>query len=133
MSVIDLSALKDSKKNAGPSIDTVSDEELEALEKMAEDNPEPEGEPVRTAFLVVINKDGTTIATPDLDVALVREHLPNTDEIFAACQIISKDITVQESAMGTAQFMQQMAMAQMQARQNANLAQNLDLKGGPKR
>ena len=125
--VVDLSALK----KTGPSIDALPPEEQEALEKMAEEhNPEPEGEAVRTAFLVAVMDDGTTVAIPDLDFKLVRAHLPTTEEMYAAVKLIAKDIEVQETAVHTAQTMQQLAMAQMQQRQAQQMAANLNLKGG---
>lgn len=124
-SVIDLSTLK--SKSEETDFDSLSEEDQEALAKLAEEN-EPEGEQVRTAFLVVVTHDGTTIAVPDINMPLVLDHPASVDEIFGAAQVVIKDIQVQETAQHTAAFMQQMAMAQIQARQNAALAQRLDLK-----
>jgi hypothetical protein len=125
---LDLSALKGKDQDA-VAFDALSPEDQEALAKMAEDNPEPEGEPVRTAFLVIVGKDGSTGVMPDLDFPVVRDYLPTLDDIFGAVTTVAKDIQVQETAMGTAQAMQQMAHAQMQAMQNQRLAQGLQLGG----
>jgi len=122
---VDLSSPKTEKSDVA--LASLSEEEQAALEKMAELNPKPSGEPVRTAFLVVVSKDGSAVAIPDLDFAVERDYLPATDDIYAALQVIAKDIEVQEGAQVTASFMQQMAMAQMQARQNAQLAAGLNL------
>lgn len=105
----------------------LSEEEQAALEQMAALNPEPEGQPVRTAFLVVVGQDGSAVAISDLDLAVVRDYLPSTDDIYGALQIICKDIEVQEGAQVTASFMHQMAMAQMQQRANQQLVAGLNL------
>lgn len=123
--VIDLSTI--SQKAKGVNYDDLTPEEQAQIDALAQEAPEPEGQEVRTAFLVVINKDGSINISPDLDVPLVREHLPGTDEIYSSCQVIAKDIQVSEAAVATAQFMQQMAMAQMQQRETQKLVQGLNL------
>ena len=122
--VLDLSTLKNKK----PDLESLSEEQQAALEQMAEENPEPEGEQVRTAFLVVVGKDGNTVAIPDLDYAIIRDHMPSVDEIYSAVSVVAKDIQVQETAQITTQFMQQMAAAAQQQMQAQQLAQRLNLK-----
>lgn len=124
---VDLSKVETAINQDDIALASLSAEEQEALEKMAALNPEPEGEPVRTAFLVVVSKDGSAVAVPDLDIAVVRDYVPSTDDIYGALQVIAKDIEIQEGAQVTATFMHQMAMAQMQARQNQQMVAGLNL------
>lgn len=123
--VVDLSTLR--SKSDEPDLDSLSPEEQEALDKMAEENGE-DGQEVRTAFLVIVTRDGQSIAVPDINLPLRLDHQASTDEIFGAAKTVAKDIQVQETAQHTAFAMQQMAMAQMQARQNQQLASQLGLK-----
>jgi hypothetical protein len=124
---VDLSRIETASNQDDVALASLSEEEQEALEKMAALNPEPEGQPVRTAFLVVVAQDGSAVAVSDLDLAVVRDYLPSTDDIYGALQVICKDIEVQEGAQTTASFMHQMAMAQMQQRQHQQMVAGLNL------
>lgn len=116
-----------------PNLENLSPDDQAIIDKMAEEHngPEkPEGEPVRTAFLVIVGKDGAAGITSDLDFKVVRDYVPTMDDIYGAVNIIAKDVVVAETANGTAQFMQQMAQQQMAAMRNAQIAQGLNLPGG---
>lgn len=80
---------------------------------------------VRTAFLVFVDKDGQTIMTHDVNLPVRPEHTPTPDEVYAACSVVAKDITVQETTARTVQGMVQMAQMQMQAAQQAQMQQQL--------
>jgi hypothetical protein len=120
---VDLTAVPDQQ----PLLTSLSEEEQEALAAMAEHNPEPEGVPVRTAFIVYIEPDGTVNITPDLAVAFVRQHIPSNDEVYGAVKTVAKDIEVQETAVATATTMQQIAMNQARAMQEAQMRQKLGI------
>jgi hypothetical protein len=129
--VVDLGSLKKkpSHQKKDVSYDDLSPEDQAKIDALAEEkaDPEPEGIPVLTAFIVAIGKDGGYTVIPDLSVALLRDRIPTADDIYAACQVVSKDIQTSETAVSTAQFMQQMAQAQMQQRESQKLAQGLKL------
>lgn len=129
--VIDLSTLgnKQQEDEVALDYDDLSEEERANLDQMAEGhNPQPDGEKVRTAFLVVVGKDGTTVAVPDLDYKVIRDELPDTDSMLAAMSVVINDITVQKTAQVTAQFMQQMAMHAQQQMANQKIASQLNLR-----
>lgn len=85
----------------------------------------PETVDVVTAFLIYTTKDGQTIMTYDVNIPVVPEHSPTPDEVYGACQVVSKDIQVQETTARTVNGMVQMAQAQMQAAQQQQLGQQL--------
>lgn len=125
---VDLSTLK-SNTTEGPSINSLSEAEREALAAMAEKHqPAEDVEEVRTAFLVLVHHDGAVEVRPDLSTKVDREEIPNTLTVFQAASTIAKDIQVQETAQHTAVFMQQAAMQMQQQMQAAKLAQGLKLK-----
>lgn len=126
MATFDLSELK-KKSDHGVAFEDLSPEDQENLAKMAEEAPEDEGERVRTAFLVIVAEDGSAVAVPDLNLKVVRDHIPSTDDIYAATTLIQKDIHVQEGAQITASFQYQMAMQAQQQMQAQRLAQGLHL------
>lgn len=129
--VIDLSNLKSNAPTAAvPDYDALPPETQEALAGMADEDPGPEGTPVRTAFLVIVNEEGSAFATPDLDSALVRSYVPTTDDIYAAVTLVAKDIETQEGAQITASFMHQLAMQAQQQMQGQALAQRLNIPRG---
>lgn len=115
--------------NASGSVDlsNLSREEEEALQSMAAQHsnnapPEEEGaQKVLTTFLVVVGLDGNpqvmAVNDPRFDalVTLTRDH------IFAAASIITKDLAAEETAMATAEIMQQQAMALQQQMQDQML------------
>lgn len=105
---------------------------IDALaEKSQDPSPEPVGEPVRTAFLVIVGKDGSAGISPDLDFKVVREYLPSTDDVYGAVQLLARNIEVAETANGTAQMMQMLARQQMEAMRQQQMIQGLNLGKGP--
>lgn len=83
----------------------------------------------RTAFLVVVYDSGDVVASPDINLAVEREEIPSTDDMYGACAVVQRDISMQLTAHHTMIAMQQMAMAQAQRLQEAQLLQGLNLKG----
>jgi succinate dehydrogenase/fumarate reductase-like Fe-S protein len=126
---VDLSKVQVASSQDDIDLANLSDEEQAALEQMAALNPdaEPEGLPVRTAFLVIVGRDGTVEVTPDINAQVVRDLVPSADDVYGALQTAAKDIEIQENSLATASAMHQMAMAQMAQRQNAQLAAGLNL------
>jgi hypothetical protein len=91
----------------------LTDEQKQALAKMAEDNPptaEEKGTRVTTAFLVVVGKDGAVVADANLAIAfdLVLDRGAIFDDIYGAASVVQKDIQAMETAQRT---QQQMIMA----------------------
>lgn len=127
MATIDLSTLKKAPLNTDkPDLDSLTPEQQEALDALAEEN-EPEGEHVRTAFLVILDNDGSVMATPDIDIPVIRERLPSGDDVFSAASILVRDITATQTAQNTAQMMHQVAMAAQSQMMNQQIAQGLHL------
>lgn len=118
---VDLSNLKTKEAT----IDNLTEEQREAVEKLAEENA-PEGHPVTTAFLVVI-EGGDTYVNPDLDAKFIRDRMPTADDMYGAVTTIAKDLQAQESAQLAVLNFQAMMQAQMSAMQNSRLAQGLNL------
>lgn len=83
----------------------------------------------RTAFLVVVYDNGDVVASPDLDLPVERQEIPSTDDMYGACAVVQRDIQMQLTAHHTMIAMQQLAMAQAQRLQEAQLLQGLNLKG----
>lgn len=50
---------------------------------------------VRTAFLVLITKEGESVVVPDINFPVVPERGPNQDEIVSSCQRVGDYITNQ--------------------------------------
>lgn len=115
--VLDLSQLK---KNTPPEL---TPEQEQAVAQMAAQ----EGMKVRTAFLVIIDEDGAVLPLADLDMKVVRRWTPTPHDIVAAAAILQHTATAELSGSYAAMAVQQMANAQMQAMQNQQLAQQLNL------
>lgn len=123
---IDLSQYKN-KASDKPSLEDLTPEQQEALDKMSQD-AEPPKEKVETAFLVTI-KDGHVQMHHDLaDASLIEvRRPPSPDDITSAIAIMERDIVSQMSAQHTAMMMSQIAQQQMQVMQNQRLAAGLNL------
>jgi len=96
--------------------------------KHEEKQEEPSVIKARTAFLVIVDENGEIYAQPDLAIPLTRSYFPSADDIYSACAVVQRDITVQISAQHTVLGMQQMAMMQAQRLQEAQLLQGINLK-----
>ena len=121
---IDLSTLN--SKRDEPDVASLSPEQQEALDKMAEEHPDAAGEKVTTAFLLVY-KDGRWMATPDLNTPLVLKREATPDDIWDACTKVARDIDIADTAQAVLGFQQQMAQQMMQAQQAQRIAQGLKL------
>lgn len=99
-------------------------------EKTVPEEPEHETTiKARTAFLVVVYDSGDVVASPDLDLQVERAEIPSADDMYGACAVVQRDIQTQLTAHQTMIAMQQMAVAQAQRLQEAQLLQGLNLKG----
>lgn len=140
MSVVDLSTLKDKRANnpepeSDADFEALDDQQKADLLRLAEENntvPEEPAHQVRTAFLIVINKDGEIFPTSDLSLNIQRQYVPTADDIYGAAAVIQRDMTVQMASQHTVVGMQQYASAQQQRMQEAQIAAQLT-KAGLKR
>ena len=119
--VLDLSKLKDRE----PDYDDLTDEEQENLAGMAEGGDDVL--PVRTAFLVILDKDGNVQVTPDLSAKVQRQHMPSADEVYGLAGVVQKDIAAQESAALTQQALMSMGQQMRQHAQDQQIRSNLKL------
>lgn len=130
--VVDLSTLKNKTSN-NPDFEDLTPEQQEALAAKAEANgivpEEPKGTPVRTAFIVVVDSNGEVFVSTDLNQALDLAFEPSPDDIYGAAATIQRDMTVQMTASSTVMGMQQMAAAQAQRMQHAQIAAQLEQAG----
>lgn len=125
----DLSSLK-KETGSGPSFETLSEEEQAQVEALAEKaEQEDEGVPVRTAFLVLLQDDGSAMAVADLDFKVKRDRIPSQRDMFNAASQIVKDINSIESAHHMVALMQQVAMQQAQQMQAQQIAEQLQRAG----
>ena len=85
-----------------------------------------------TAFIVLVNKDGTYSLETDINKPVIPERKPNGTEIKAALQTIMLDVQIQETAVLAAQatlsMQEQKVRAMMEAQQNAQMLQKLGQK-----
>ena len=124
---------------------SLSPEEQEAVNRMAEENGITGDEPTRedtgpkrqkvlTAFIVLVGEDGNPTVLNYEDDERIETHVPVTpDLIYGACATIQKDIaameTAQASAAATGQFMMQQARAAQEQMQNAAIQAQLQQSG----
>ena len=82
---------------------------------------------VLTAFLVVVEPDGTSWATNDVNMDMVLERPPTMGDMYRGCAEVMKDITTSEASQRTVVLMmqatQQVAAQQQQDKIAAQLAQ----------
>lgn len=71
----------------------------------------------RTAFLVILNADGSLVVHPDVNYNLSLERYPHPDEIQGATAVIAADIAAQKAGMATHSLMMQSAQSAMQQHQ----------------
>lgn len=95
--------------------------------------PSPDARKALTAFLVVVEADGSTWATNDVNLDVVLERPPTPGDMYRGCAEIMKDIAMAETSQRTVQllaavFPQMAAQAEEQKRQ-AKVAQRLIEKG----
>ena len=129
MAHVDLSTLKNKKKDPKDEqddlLDGLTDDEVAALaDKAGEDAREP----VRTAFTVVVHRDGAISIDTNVESQRFRaDHTPSMDEIYAAAVMAQRDITVQLQAQHSALAFDSLMMQKTQMMQNQSLASQLKL------
>ncbi|MER5754343.1 hypothetical protein [Streptomyces sp. NPDC002088] len=110
--------------------DSLTDEQREALDRMADENPPSEdetGTPVTTAFLVAVGLDGAVIATADLTYQFVPRRGATPDDIYGASAVVQKDLAAMETAQRTQQHMMMVGQAMQRQAQEAQLRASLKL------
>lgn len=94
--------------------------------------PEPEQPtgPVqmRTAFMVLVDAKGNIQVSSDVGENILVDHQPSHDEIWSACQLIIKDIQVQQTAGLVQTALLQMGSAMQQQAMNEQIRQRINLK-----
>lgn len=126
MTHVDLSTLKDKKKvEDADLLDGLTDDEVDALaDKAGEDAREA----VRTAFTVIVHRDGAISIDTNVSSQKFRpDHQPTMDEIWAAAAQAQRDITVQYQAQHAALAFDALMMQKTQMMQNQQLAGRLKL------
>lgn len=95
--------------------------------------PNPEARRARTAFLVVVEDDGTSWATNDVNMDMVLERPPTPGDMYRACAEIMKDIAMAETSQRTVQMLAavwpQIAAQQREMERQSKVAQRLMEKG----
>lgn len=130
MSVIDLSKLKPTSDPSQAEYDALSPEEKAQVDAMAAKHAaEVPGHKCRTAFLVVVEQDGSVVPVADLDLKLTRSWVPTPNDFLSAAAFLQATVQVQSTANATVTAIQRVSMAQAQAMQNQHLASQLNLKG----
>lgn len=134
MAHVDLSTLKNKKQdnpddNAEDPLEGLTDDEIAALADKASDDL---GEAVRTAFTVVVHRDGSiSIDTNVVGKNYRPDHVPSLDEILAAAGLVQSDIqvtkTAQASAMAFDSLMMQKTQMMQAQQQDAALRSQLRL------
>ena len=86
----------------------------------------------KTAFIVYIQEDGTTVMSPDITLNVVTDRAPMINEVYSACGVVMKDIQNQETAALATQFVMnaqmQMAAKMRDAQLNAQAMSGLKLR-----
>lgn len=120
-------------KPAAPSAPSLTEEQKAAIAALAEKVPEEETYPhVRTAFAVIVGLDGQVDIDPSLVKNVRVDREPNNDDVIGAAEVIKSKIILSATALQTVGLIQQQAMAQQQAMQNAMLQRQVQqgLKSG---
>lgn len=89
---------------------------------------QPTSTRVRTAFLVIVGADGNIVVSADVAQEIEFEHPVTTDELYSACSLIIKDITVQQTAGLVSQGLLQMGSLMQRQAQDQAIASRLNLK-----
>lgn len=120
------------EQDEGPSLDDLTPEQREQLAALAEEHGvEPEGQPVATAFIVAIGRNGEVVATSDVTLPVVPDRQATTDDMYGACSVVLKDITAQTAAATTQGLMVQMSRAIQEQQQQQQMLARLQ-QGDPK-
>jgi hypothetical protein len=80
-----------------------------------------------SAFMVLVNKDGSFEFEPNINKPVIPERQVNAEEVKGSLQRILDDIRIQESAMLAISLIESKAKAQFDAYQNAQMAKGLKL------
>lgn len=118
--------------NGSVDLGSLSAEQQERLEKMAEENnTEPGAMDVAYAFVVIAHENGQIqVAAYDGPSFKSGRDFIN-DDVYGAAATIQKDIAAMESAQAVQHLMMEQARAAMQQQQAQQMTANLgDLRGG---
>ena len=124
----DLSSLKDKKPSGDPSYDGLTPEEQASVDALGEktEPEQPEAHAVVTAFLVIMETDGSIHAEADLDTPLARQRLPHGDDVYAACSVVMRDVEASHTSQVTLVHLQNMTAQMQQQMANQQMAQRLE-------
>lgn len=96
-------------------------------------HPNPDAHHAVTAFLVIIEKDGTARAMSDVNYDLVLERGPTPDDMWRGAAEVAKDVqmaqTAQIAAQMTMQLQMQTAAKVQQQIQSQKMLENLNERG----
>jgi hypothetical protein len=121
---VDLSGIKDrvaKERDHLTSLPPLSPEDEEAVAALAAAHPEDvpdHREPVATAFVVFVTREGQVVGSPDLNIPIVPDRAPSPADLYGACANILKDIQAMESAQQAHQLQLQFAQAMAQRQQS---------------
>lgn len=101
--------------------------DLSKLNSKKDPEPEEEKQTYRTAFTVLVDANGNIQVSSDIGDVEV-EHQASHDEIWSACQLIIKDIQIQQTAGLVQGGLLQMGSMMQQAQVDQQLRHRLNLK-----
>lgn len=105
---------------------------VEPQEAPAYDLPTPqssEAQPVLTAFLVVVDRDGTAYGTSDINLDVVLDRPAKVGDMYRAMAECMRDITASVTAERTAQMMLQATAQMAEVQRQQKIAAKLQEKG----
>ena len=116
------------------SIDDVDEDTRKLLEaQAAATDTGPALRPVMTAFIVIVNQDGSHMAAGDLEIinSISLDRIATADDVYGSCAVVMRDIMTTETAARTQHAMAQMGAAMQQQAQAQQLQASLgDIRGG---
>lgn len=124
------------KKIVTPAEDAV--EKASEAPQEAQDGPQGEysgiappatGKPLMTAFLVLVEPDGTSYASNDVNQDIVLARAATTSDMYRAAAEIMKDIQAMETAERTVALSMQAAAGIAEQQRTAKIAAKLQEKG----
>lgn len=118
--------------NGAVDLSALSAEDKERLDEIIENTDAEipdERDPITTAFVVLVDLAGRVMASSDVSILnKVTARRPATaDDIYGACSVIMKDISVQETAAHVQMGLMQQAQAMQRQMQDQQLLSGLKL------
>lgn len=106
----------------------LTDEEQALLDQMAEnENPDDYKQPVTTAFVVVLSRDGDVSIAHDLNLPIVPDRQATPEDILGAVTNVKVDVETHIAALKVQQVMMATSQALAQQQQEAALRSRLKL------